>query len=82
MKRVLTAIRCVPRLGLSGTQLRILELDVPEEATEQELLAVLRQWFAQRGLADAVYDVQVDRDGLLAVINDDAFEQAWGAQPQ
>lgn len=80
MKKVLTTIRCVPRLGLVGTQMRVIDIDLPEQADEQVLAEAVNGFFAQRGIADALYDISVDDDGYLAVINDEAYLNDWGMQ--
>ena len=78
MKRTATTIRCVPRYGYEHTNVRTIDVDLEERADERELLAALRLWFAQRGLADAVYDIAVDDNGFFAVINDEAYTAEWG----
>ncbi|MBN2447911.1 MAG: hypothetical protein JXO22_14360 [Phycisphaerae bacterium] len=78
MKRTATTFRCLPRLGLDYTELRVVDLDVCENADEAEIHAALTRWFAHRGIADAVYDVAVDNDGPYAIINDEAYAESWG----
>lgn len=78
MKRVATTIRCVPRYGYPRTEVRTIDLDLPQDADERELAEVLRYWFASRGIADALYDMDVDDDGFFAIINDEAYQQEWG----
>jgi hypothetical protein len=78
MRKTLTTIRCVPRYGYEHTEVRTIDLDLLEPTDENELLAALQLWFAQRGIADAVYDIQVDDNGFFAVINDEAYQQQWG----
>ena len=78
MKKVATTVRCVPRYGYENTQVRVVELEMPEGDDERVLRAVLVRWFAQIGIADAVFDIDVDDDGFFAVINDDAFAHNWG----
>ena len=78
MRKTVTTIRCVPRLGLDYTELRVVDIDVHDDADEDELRTVLTQWFAHRGIADALYDVDVDREGYLAIINDEAYLATWG----
>lgn len=78
MKKTVTTIRCVPRLGLGETQFRIVELDLYDDADEQQLFDALTAWFANRGIADAVYDINLDDEGFLAVINDEVYDRSWG----
>lgn len=78
MKRIATTVRCVPRYGYDSTEVRTIDLDRLEDAGEQQLHEALERWFAQRGIANAVYDIQVDDDGYFAVINDEAYAEAWG----
>ncbi len=78
MRKTLTTIRCVPRYGYDHTEVRTVDLDLFDEADERELLAVLRAWFALRGIQDAVYDLDVDDNGFFAIINDEAYRQDWG----
>jgi len=78
MKRVATSIRCVPRFGYEGTQMRMLELDLPAELDDETLQRSLDHYFAHLGIADAVYDITVDDDGYFAVLNDEAFDDDWG----
>ena len=60
MRKTVTTLRCVPRFGYEHAQVRTIDLDLFDAADEQELLTALRTWFAQRGIADAVYDVSTD----------------------
>jgi len=78
MKRTATTIRCVPRYGFPNTQVRLVDLDLPQDAGEHELQQALEQWFSLRGVSDAVYDIDVDDEGYFAIINDEVFEQPWG----
>jgi hypothetical protein len=78
MRKTLTTVRCVPRYGYEYTQVRTVDLELLDIADEQELLHALRMWFAHRGIADAVYDVAIDANGLFAIINDEAYHQDWG----
>ena len=78
MRKTLTTIRCVPRYGFEHAEVRTIDLELVDLADEQEVLNALRTWFAQRAIADAVYDVAVDDRGFFAVINDDAYHQEWG----
>lgn len=78
MKRTSTKIRCVPRWGIAGTNVRLIDLDVDEHAPEAGLREMLQHFFASRGIADAVYDVDVDAEGYFAIVNDEAYEDQWG----
>jgi hypothetical protein len=78
MKRIATTIRCVPRFGYAGTEVRVVDLEVPDDLDDEALLDALRFWFALRGLPEAVYDIDVDDNGHFAIINDDAYSQNWG----
>ena len=78
MRKTLTTVRCVPRFGYDYAEVRTVDLDLFDVADEHELLAALRTWFEQRGIADAVYDIATDDNGFFAVINDDAYRQEWG----
>lgn len=78
MKKIVTTLRCVPRLGLPNTGLRVIDLDVAEDAEDRELLDAASAFFANKGIADAVYDIDVDDDGFFAIINDEAYERDWG----
>jgi hypothetical protein len=78
MRKTLTTFRCVPRYGFDHAEVRTIDLELVDLADEQEILHAARTWFAQRGIADAVYDVAVDNDGFFVVINDEAYHQDWG----
>ncbi len=78
MKRTLTSIRCVPRFGYSYTDVRTIDLGLDDEISEHDLASVLREWFSRRNIDDAVFDVGYDDDGVFAIINDEAYEHAWG----
>jgi hypothetical protein len=80
MKRTATTIRCIPRLGLDSTQVRVIEVDLPEGWDDRDLQVILDGWFRQHGASEAVYSVEVDNDGYFAIINDDAFERTWGEE--
>ncbi len=71
-------IRCVPRFGYDNTEVRTIDLDVSQHAEEEELRHAVYFYFAARGISDAVYDVAVDDDGWFAIINDEAYDNAWG----
>ncbi len=79
MKRTATTIRCVPRYGYPGTEVRVVDLDLPEDLEDEALLEALRFWFTLRGLPQAVYDLGVDDDGYFAIVNDEAYSHPWGA---
>ncbi|MFO0839980.1 MAG: hypothetical protein U1D55_15845 [Phycisphaerae bacterium] len=78
MKRTLTSVRCVPRFGYHFTDVRTIDLGLDEDASDQELLDLLREWFQRRGIEDAVFDVGYDDNGVFAIVNDEAYEHAWG----
>ena len=78
MKKTATTIRCVPRYGYAHTEVRVVDLDMPRGAEEPELYEALLYWFSSRGIADAIYDMQVDDDGYFAVINDEVYSINWG----
>jgi hypothetical protein len=78
MRKTLTTIRCVPRYGYEYANVRTIDLDLIDASDETELFQALNVWFAQRGIADAVYDLASDDNGFFAVINDEAFQSAWG----
>ena len=78
MKRTATTIRCVPRYGYENTEVRLVDLDLPHDAEEQELYQALLYWFSSRGITNAVYDMQADDDGYFAIINDEVYHVPWG----
>lgn len=78
MRKTLTTIRCVPRFGYDYAQVRTIELDRIDAASEEELLATLREWFALCGMPDAVFGTDVDDYGIYAIINDEAYQTEWG----
>jgi hypothetical protein len=78
MKKTALMIRCVPRYGFDRTEVRTIDLDVPRDASEEQLREALQFYFAARGISDAVYDLEVDANGYFAVINDEAYEARWG----
>ena len=82
MRKTGTTIRCVPRLGYDYTQVRVIDIDLLDahEMDHRSLRDMLEFWFAERGIDDAVYDLETDRDGLLAIINDEAFLHTWGSE--
>jgi hypothetical protein len=78
MKKTLEIVRCVPRYGYENTQVRTVEIDLPANFDEDKLLESLRQFFALRGVPDAVFDISVDDDGFFAIVNDEAYDFDWG----
>ncbi len=78
MRKTATTVRCVPRFGYDNTGVRTVNLDLSQEADEQELRQALTFYFAMRGISDAVYDIEVDDYGFFAVINDEAYDADWG----
>lgn len=77
MKRTSTTIRCVPRFGYDSTDVRMLDVDVPD-SEESSLHEALSTWFTAHGIADAVFAVEMDEDGYFAIVNDEAFSANWG----
>jgi hypothetical protein len=78
MKKTALQVRCVPRVGCENTEVRTLDLDLPHDTSEATLHNALCFFFASQGISDAVYAVDVDHYGFFAVINDEAYEYAWG----
>lgn len=78
MRRVATTVRCVPRFGYAGTNVRTVDLDLPSGADDEVIQATLEGWFNRRGIAEAVFNIDVDDDGYFAVVNDEAFDSEWG----
>lgn len=78
MNRVTTTLRCVPRLGLEHTGLRVIDLEIMPDADDRSLYLAVETFFAQRGIAEAIYDIDYDDDGPLAIINDEAYLNRWG----
>lgn len=78
MRKTATTIRCIPRYGFDDTQVRTIELDAPLHAGERGLRHVLDYYFTSRGVADAVYALDVDDYGYYAIINDEAYAHDWG----
>jgi hypothetical protein len=79
MRKTATTVRCVPRCGFDRTEVRGVDLDLIDAADELELLRALQGWFAARGIADAVYDLDVDNNGFFAIINDEVYDEEWGS---
>ena len=78
VRKLATTVRCVPRYGYPDTEVRTIDVDVSRDAEEQELLDAVRYWFASRGIAEAVYDIDVDDNGHFAIVNDEAYANSWG----
>ncbi len=78
MKRTLTTLRCVPRFGYDFTEVRTVDLDIEADADELALEHALRDYFAQRGIVDAVFGIAADDSGFFAIINDEAYHHDWG----
>ncbi len=77
-KLVTTKLRCIPRFGYEHADVRSIDIDLPAEADEEQLRRTVNLWFAHRGIADAVYDIDYDENGFLAIVNDEAFHETWG----
>lgn len=78
MKRVLTKVRCVPRFGYDYANVRHIAVELPDTPDPQILRLALERWFSEHGVEDAVFDVQYADDGLLAIVNDEAYQSPWG----
>ena len=78
MRKTATTVRCVPRYGYDNTEVRVVDLDLARDAEESELFEALRYWFNSRGIAEAIYDFDVDDNGFFAIINDEVYEESWG----
>jgi len=78
MRKTATTIRCVPRYGYAATEVRTIDIDVPDDVDERELLDAVRFWFASRGIADAIYDLDTDDNGYFVIVNDEAYANDWG----
>lgn len=78
MKRIATTVRCVPRYGYDYTQVREVDLELPEGWDDHQLNAALSQYFSYKSIADAVFAIDSDEGGFFAVINDEAYLQNWG----
>lgn len=78
MKRTLTTIRCVPRFGYDGTEVRTIDIELNDLQDDDEIAGSVRRWFATRGIDEALFDVVADDDGFFAVINDEAYQSEWG----
>lgn len=77
-KKLLTTVRCLPRCGFAGTEVRLVQLDLRGDSDESLLKEELQAWFESLGIDDAIFDVGVDADGPFAVVNDDAYSSDWG----
>jgi len=80
MRRTLTTIRCVPRYGYADTEVRTVDLELADPSDHEEVQRAMERWFGDRGLADAVYDVDWDDSGVFVIINDEAYSAEWGAR--
>lgn len=78
MKKLALMVRCVPRFGYANTEVRSIDLEASHEPELEDLRRAIEFFFSSRGIADAVFDVNVDNDGYFAVINDEAYERDWG----
>lgn len=78
MRRTLTTIRCVPRFGYEGTEVRTIDVETIDDIRPEELTRALNEWFARKGVADAVFAVDYDDDGIFAIVNDEAYAAVWG----
>jgi len=78
MRKTLTTIRCVPRYGYDHANVRTIDLELLDVDNERELLTTLQTWFAQHGIAEAVYATDIDDNGFFAIINDEAYLEDWG----
>ena len=78
MKKTALMIRCVPRCGFDSTEVRTVDLDVPQSSDEEQLRYALDSYLRACGVDQAVYDIAVDDDGFFAVINDEAYDFEWG----
>jgi hypothetical protein len=54
------------------------DLDVCDPHDEDELRLAVHVFFSARGVADALYDIDVDDNGYFAIINDEAYCDDWG----
>jgi len=78
MKRTALMLRCVPRYGYENTEVRTIDLSLPQDVDERQLRDAVYFYFAARGISDAVYDIDSDEQGYFAVINDEAYDFKWG----
>ncbi len=78
MKTTALMVRCVPRYGFDNTEVRTIDLHLPQHAEEEELKEAVFFYFASLGLDDALYAIEVDDNGFFAVINDEAYDRPWG----
>lgn len=77
-KKLSTTVRCIPRFGYADTEVRTIDLNLRKDADESILYTELTNWFEDHGIEDAVYDVSVDNNGYIAIVNDDAYDADWG----
>ncbi|MBK9120958.1 MAG: hypothetical protein IPM18_15365 [Phycisphaerales bacterium] len=78
MKKTAYMLRCLPRCGFDHTEVRMVDLDLTPHADVEVVREALTLFFAVRGISEAVYAVDFDHDGPYAIINDEAYEHAWG----
>lgn len=78
MKKIATTVRCVPRFGYEYSQVREVDIDLPEGWDDEQLRVALSHFFAYRSISDAVFAIDADDDGFFAIINDEAYLQEWG----
>lgn len=77
-KRLSTTVRCVPRFGYDHAEVREINIDVENVHDDDEIRTMIQQWFAVRGIEDALFDLDCDDNGYFAIVNDEAFEAKWG----
>ena len=66
------------RCGFDNTEVRTVDLEAPANADQAQLHRLLNHWFVQRGIEEAVFAIELDDKGYLAIINDEAYHQPWG----
>ena len=64
MKKTATTIRCVPRYGYEGTDVRTIDLDLADSADEPELAKAVGKWFDERGIAFGVVQAAENFESL------------------
>lgn len=77
-RKTSTKVRCVPRFGYDYADVREIEVDVENAHDDVELRTAVDKWFAHIGIAEALFDLDVDDDGYFAVVNDEAYQRNWG----
>lgn len=65
MKKIATTVRCVPRFGYEYSQVREVDIDLPEGWDDEQLRVALSHFFAYRSISDAVFAIDADDDGFL-----------------